>query len=261
MFIAHPTINMKCVVFAALVIGLYFHRPSPCVTESKTTAGLAAYLIFFVAYTAMALYDEYHWNRGCKHASSVLLKSGSGPTSLLKPPPRSQHQLSSRESRASGVIIWVSHIAFLAPLVAYIGIYGAPSWRRATNSRALNVMLIFLAVMTWLYHGGRLARHINSPSEYARGGITALTPDVASLMSWDAVIDVRSLSEWNAGHHPRAMHVPNHDDLTSLSIPKDSKILVYCKIGRRARTAAESMRQAGYSGTFHLVGTWSDLQI
>lgn len=251
MFIAHPTINMKCVVFAALVIGLYFHRPSPCITESKTTAALAAYLVFFVAYVSMALYDEYHWNRGCKHASAVLLKAGTGPTSVMKPPPRTVHQVSSHDS--SGLIIWVSHIAFIAPLVAYIGIYGVRSWNRA-ESRAINVMLVFLAIMTLLYHGGHLAKHINSPSAYARGGFTALPSDVAANMSWDAIIDARSLSEWNAGHHPQALH-----HLQTPSMPKDAKILVYCKSGARARALAETLRAQGHTGAFHLVGPWTDL--
>lgn len=258
MYLAHPTINMKCVVFAALVIGLYFHRPSPCITESKTTAALAAYLIFFVAYVAMALYDEYHWSRGCKHAADVLLKSGTGPTGIAKPPPRTAHQVSRHESGASMVIVWGSHIAFLAPLVAYLGIFGLPSWKRASGNRGINVMLIFLAIMTLLYHGGHLATHINSPSKYAQGGFTALTPDVANLMQWDAILDVRSLSEWNAGHHPRAMHV-SHDQLSKLSLPKNSKILVYCKSGRRARAAAETLRQSGHTGAFHLVGNWDAL--
>ena len=121
-------------------------------------------------------------------------------------------------------------------------------------------MLIFLAIMTWLYHGGRLAKHIKSPSKYARGGITALTPDVVNLMSWDAIVDVRSLSEWNAGHHPRAFHAPN-DQIKKLSIRKDANILVYCKSGRRARAAAETLRNEGYTGVFHLVGSYHDLTI
>lgn len=262
MFITHPVINMKCVVFSAFVIGLYFYSPHECVTNSKTNTLLVGYLIFFFSYLSMALYDEYHFRKHCNSGGEdLLLKSGSGPTSVLKPPPRSEQQLQKKETGPQMVVIWLSHVVFLAPLVIYLGIYGLEAYSANNNNKSLNAVLVFLGVMTTLYHGGRLLTYVQQDDV---GGPYLIDVGAAKQIEWDAIVDVRSLGEYNNnGNHPQAIHVPGGGELQSVArrynFQKGFKILVVCRSGSRAHKSAEILRNLGYNNAFALNGNWSEL--
>ena len=59
------------------------------------------------------------------------------------------------------------------------------------------------------------------------------------------ILDVRSAEEWNQGHYPNAVHLP-YDKITSKKVAKlKQPMLIYCKSGRRAKLAAEKMKQYG----------------
>ena len=75
-----------------------------------------------------------------------------------------------------------------------------------------------------------------------------------------AYVDVRSLPEFDAGHPKGAYNVPllhmldgrmapNHDFLEVMGrvFPKDKRIVVGCRTGRRSLQAAEILHQAGYT--------------
>lgn len=77
------------------------------------------------------------------------------------------------------------------------------------------------------------------------------------------VLDVRTPVEYDAGHVDNAMNIP-HDRLeTSLSrIQKyaAAPVVVYCKSGRRAEMAIETLSKAGFTDLHHLSGdfeAWS----
>ena len=53
----------------------------------------------------------------------------------------------------------------------------------------------------------------------------------------DYIIDVRTLEEWNEGHHPDAVHLP-HGRFPE-NINKNSRLLIYCRTGRRAEIAVQ----------------------
>ena len=79
---------------------------------------------------------------------------------------------------------------------------------------------------------------------------------------YDAVVDVRTDTEWNTGHYPLAIHVPTKDISTVLPqrIPdRKAKILFYCNTSTRARMAAEQAEKMGYANIQYLVGTHTNL--
>jgi len=96
----------------------------------------------------------------------------------------------------------------------------------------------------------------------------ALTPtearDAVRSGAFDAIVDVRSPSEWTAGHYQNAIHIP----LTELQhrlpheVPdRDSRILFYCRIGRRSSQAAALATDLGYGRVSYLVGgDYADLE-
>jgi len=261
MFLTHPVINMKCVVFSALVIGLFFFRPHECIIRSKTNTFLVGYLIFFFSYLTMAIYDEYHFRNQCS-GGDLLLKTGSGPTSILKPKARKQQQVSIKETGPQMLVIWLSHVVFLAPLVIYLGIYGIDRYTADNNNnKGLNTVLLFLGVMTILYHGGRLLTYIQQ--ENVADGQYLIESNAARRISWDAIVDVRSLYEYNnTGNLTQAIHAPG-DEIRSVAqrynFKKDFNILVVCRSGSRAHKSAELLQKDGFYNTFALNGNWSEL--
>ncbi len=78
------------------------------------------------------------------------------------------------------------------------------------------------------------------------------------------VLDVRSDSEYEAGHVPGAIHIPFHSLASryeELSIDKDRTVVVYCAHGPRAAWAGRALRKAGYTDVVYLTGhmsAWED---
>jgi rhodanese-related sulfurtransferase len=69
------------------------------------------------------------------------------------------------------------------------------------------------------------------------------------------VLDVRTPQEYAEGHVPGAVNVP-YDQLASrlAEVPKDKDVVLYCKSGRRAGIAAETLTANGYKRLSHLEG-------
>ena len=65
----------------------------------------------------------------------------------------------------------------------------------------------------------------------------------------DAVlIDVREPAEFGAGHIPGAVNMPlsSISSISSISLPKDRPIFLYCLRGRRSRQARHILKSLGY---------------
>ncbi len=68
------------------------------------------------------------------------------------------------------------------------------------------------------------------------------------------ILDVRTSSEFNAGHLPGAVNIPLdelNDQIDTFSSFKDSSVLVYCQSGKRSTLAISDLKQAGYNTIFH----------
>lgn len=69
------------------------------------------------------------------------------------------------------------------------------------------------------------------------------------------IIDIRSPSEWNAGHIDESVNIP----LNQLSermdeIPQDSTVVVHCQGGYRSSIAASMLEKQGYENVIDLIG-------
>jgi len=71
------------------------------------------------------------------------------------------------------------------------------------------------------------------------------------------VLDVRSVSEYDAGHVPGAINIPfqtvasRHE---ALGVAAGAPIVVYCAHGPRAAWAGRALRKAGYTHVVYLDG-------
>lgn len=64
------------------------------------------------------------------------------------------------------------------------------------------------------------------------------------------ILDVRTMEEYNSGHIPNAILIPDYEIIEKAeSILKDKNqlILVYCRSGRRSKNAAKDLASLGYT--------------
>lgn len=63
-------------------------------------------------------------------------------------------------------------------------------------------------------------------------------------------LDVRTTAEYQQGHIPGAILIdvtqPSFIDEANKQLPKDKTIALYCRSGRRSKTAAQLLSQKGY---------------
>jgi rhodanese-related sulfurtransferase len=76
------------------------------------------------------------------------------------------------------------------------------------------------------------------------------------------IVDVRRQDEYDAGHIPGAILIPNESIDTSRpkELPDlDQIILVYCRSGRRSKEASEKLAKLGYTKIYEFGGiiTWT----
>ena len=109
------------------------------------------------------------------------------------------------------------------------------------------LMLLFLAAMLLTACGqdtenDQGAAYVNITAEEAK--------EIMDTEEGYIILDVRAQEEYDEGHIPSAILIPNteiekraEEELTD----KDQLILVYCRSGRRSKTAAEALVELGYT--------------
>jgi phage shock protein E len=78
----------------------------------------------------------------------------------------------------------------------------------------------------------------------------------------DVILDVRTKTERDLfGSYPGSVHVPSAaiDHVTSLYSNKNTRFLLYCNTGQRARKAAETLKKLGYNNVSYISGTHTSL--
>lgn len=71
------------------------------------------------------------------------------------------------------------------------------------------------------------------------------------------ILDVRTQAEYNQGHIPNAICIPNEtiDESVVNKLPdKNQMILVYCRSGNRSKQAAEKLKKLGYTNLIEFGG-------
>ena len=99
------------------------------------------------------------------------------------------------------------------------------------------------------------------PGVQAEGGYTRIDRETARRMmeadDGHAVVDVRRQDEYDAGHIPGAILIPNESIGPGFpeALPdRDQVILVYCRSGNRSKQAAQKLAGMGYTRVFEFGG-------
>ena len=135
-------LNVKCIIFSIIIMALFLINP---VIKNKLILGLILFIIFVVAYVAMAWYDYYY---DCRLLP--LQRGQKSLTGLLKPDVHSQKQINSTNMKRGHMMIYASHIIFIVPLLMYIAYY-----KGKVNNMTYPILIV-LAIFTLIYHGGAM---------------------------------------------------------------------------------------------------------
>ncbi len=115
------------------------------------------------------------------------------------------------------------------------------------NITAIIILIIFIGGAYGFYR-------------YAMDSQYRISADTAKKLladkQFDVVLDVRTLLERNTmGSYPGSVHIPSQE-LTKkvyMMFPnKETRILVYCNTGQRARAATEILQGMGYTNTVYI---------
>ena len=131
--------NAKCILFALIQMLLLYTTPPNF--SSKIKSYVFLFLVFVIAYVALAWYDV---NFGCD--IEPLERGQYSITGLFKPNPSSKDSQKSEKCSDYNKIIYFIHILFIAPFIYYIG-YN----RKNTPTRYFD-LLVPLAAFTIVYH-------------------------------------------------------------------------------------------------------------
>ena len=71
------------------------------------------------------------------------------------------------------------------------------------------------------------------------------------------IVDVRTPEEYDGGHIPNPILVPNEsigDDMPEALPDKEATLLIYCRSGRRSKEASEKLLKLGYKSIYEFGG-------
>ncbi len=71
------------------------------------------------------------------------------------------------------------------------------------------------------------------------------------------IIDVRRSDEYESGHIPNAINIPNEviaEEAEDKLKDKDQLLLIYCRSGRRSKEAAQKLVDLGYTNVYEFGG-------
>ena len=102
---------------------------------------------------------------------------------------------------------------------------------------------------------------VQQSTEFSDHTYRQITQDEAKeLMQADngsVIVDVRRQDEYDSGHIPRAILIPNESISTDRpeALPDLNQIiLIYCRSGRRSKEAAQKLADMGYTNIYEFGG-------
>ena len=121
----------------------------------------------------------------------------------------------------------------------------------------INYLLLFmLAALLFVLTGCASAKKAGNKADYTR----ISQEEAKEMMARDdghVIVDVRRQDEYDAGHIPGAILIPNEtigSDSPEALPDYDQIILVYCRSGNRSKQASEKLAAMGYKNVYEFGG-------
>lgn len=122
-------------------------------------------------------------------------------------------------------------------------------------------LMLFLALCVWSQKAHTGVSGTTGQKPFGGLMTSEQAKELLSAEEGIVLLDVRTADEFSDGHIPNAVLLP-YDAITASSaakvIPsKKSKIIVYCRSGRRSAIAAQTLHDLGYESVADLGGITS----
>ena len=120
--------------------------------------------------------------------------------------------------------------------------------------KRLCLLLAVLLLLSGCGQGGDAQSYVQISQEQAQ--------EMMSREDGHIVVDVRRQDEYDAGHIPGAVLIPNESitDTPPEALPElEQVILIYCRSGNRSKQAAQKLASMGYTNIYEFGGitTWT----
>jgi rhodanese-related sulfurtransferase len=116
----------------------------------------------------------------------------------------------------------------------------------------LVAIVAVLAVLYWYAIGSPYLISAEEAQQRLKGG------------QFDVILDVRTTAERETlGFYPHSLHVPGADlerEIPHQYVDKQTRFLIYCNTGQRARAAADKLVAMGYPNVRYIAGTYRGLE-
>jgi hydroxyacylglutathione hydrolase len=107
----------------------------------------------------------------------------------------------------------------------------------------------------------RVVGYVTSLNGFERRPVPTIAPERLAGLDHPFILDVRTRSEFEAGHIPGATHIPAGRVAWRLAeLPKDRPIVTHCQSGARSSVVASTLRAAGFHDVLQLEGSFEDWQ-
>ena len=124
-----------------------------------------------------------------------------------------------------------------------------------------NAIYIIIAIIIILTIGGIIMLNTNEPEQNNEPSIRYVSMnDIVEIMEQNEnyiILDVRTIEEYNEGHIPNAICIPNEtidESVTEKLTDKNQLILIYCRSGNRSKQATEKLKNLGYTNLVEFGG-------
>jgi len=113
----------------------------------------------------------------------------------------------------------------------------------------LLILIITISIRGYEIHGQ------SKPSQTS--SVQSLNQEVQTLLSKNAiVIDVRTKEEFQMAHYKDALNIPYDEiekHIKKLEAYKDKPIILYCRSGRRASIAKQTLEKYGFKNVLNAI--------
>lgn len=131
--------------------------------------------------------------------------------------------------------------------------------------KIIAILFVLLGFAGFHFSQTAIADNANVPENTAVAveRFAPIAPEQAKelMQSEDCIVlDVRTLEEYNEGHIPNAVCLPNetitadNPEVARLLPDKDQLILTYCRSGKRSQQADEKLAALGYTNIVNIGG-------
>ena len=118
------------------------------------------------------------------------------------------------------------------------------------------IIIIFIVVggVIWMYK--KKDKNVQNNEEIRYVSMN----EIISIMEENEnyiILDVRTIEEYDEGHIPNAICIPNEtidEDVINKLPNKEQLILIYCRSGNRSKQAANKLKNLGYTNLIEFGG-------